>query len=97
MQEMFNKDLKEIKKSQAVMNNAKLIKTLWKEPKEIKGTLRQKKGQIIELEDTMVERNEAEQKKEQKEMRTTSKTSETMLNAPTFKSQGPRRRQKETA
>ena len=64
MQEMFNKDLEEIKKSQSVMNNAKLIKTLWREPKETKRTLNQKKGQISELEDTMVEINEAEQKKE---------------------------------
>ena len=44
MQEMFNKDLEEIKKSQSVMNNAKLIKTLWREPKETKRTLNQKKG-----------------------------------------------------
>ena len=32
MQEMFNKDLEEIKKSQSIMNNAiNEIKTLWKE------------------------------------------------------------------
>ena len=36
------------------------------------------------MEDRMVEINEAERKKELKEMRTTSETSETMLNAPTF-------------
>ena len=35
----------------------------------------------------MVEISEAERKKELKEMRTTSKTAGTMLNAPTFKSQ----------
>ena len=34
----------------------------------------------------MVEINEAEKKKEVKEMRATSETSGTMLNAPTFKS-----------
>ena len=34
----------------------------------------------------MVEINEAERKKELKEMRTTSGTSGTMLNAPTFES-----------
>ena len=33
MQEMFNKDLEEIKKSQAIMNNAIMrSKTLWREP-----------------------------------------------------------------
>ena len=33
MQEMFNKDLEEIKKSQLIMNNAiNEAKTLWKEP-----------------------------------------------------------------
>ena len=41
---------------------------------------------ISEVEDRMVEINEAERKKESKEMRTTSETSGTMLNAPTFKS-----------
>ena len=34
MQEMFNKDLEEINKSQLKMNNAiNEIKTLWREPK----------------------------------------------------------------
>ena len=33
MQEMFNKDLEEIKKCQSIMNNAITeIKTLWREP-----------------------------------------------------------------
>ena len=44
---------------------------------------------ISEVEDRMVEINEAErekEKKELKEMRTTSEISGTMLNAPTFKS-----------
>ena len=40
---------------------------------------------ISEIEDRMVEINETE-KKELKEMRTTSETSGTMLNAPIFKS-----------
>ena len=40
---------------------------------------------ISEVEDRMVEINEAERKKEKRiEMRTTSETSGTMLNAPTF-------------
>ena len=41
---------------------------------------------ISEVEDRMVEVNETEKKKELKEMRTTSETSGTMLNAPTFES-----------
>ena len=41
---------------------------------------------ISEVEDRMVEINETERKKELKEMKTTSKTSGTMLNAPTFRS-----------
>ena len=39
---------------------------------------------ISEVEDRMVEINEAERKKELKEMRTTSETSGTMSNTPTF-------------
>ena len=44
---------------------------------------------INEVEDRMVELNETERikrKKQLKEMRTTSETSGTMLNSPTFKS-----------
>ena len=41
---------------------------------------------ISEVIDRIVEINEAERKKELKEMRTTLETSGTMLNAPTFKS-----------
>ena len=41
---------------------------------------------ISEVEDRMVKINESERKKKLKEMRTTSGTSGTMLNAPTFKS-----------
>ena len=41
---------------------------------------------ISEVEDRMVGINEAERRKELKEMRTTSGTSGTMLNAPKFKS-----------
>ena len=62
---------------------------------EVKNTLEGTNSRIMEAEDTisevediMVEINEAERKKEKrlKEMRTTSGTSETMLSAPTFKS-----------
>ena len=81
---MFNKDLEEIKKSQYIMNNAK---------NEIKNTLEgtnsrinEAEDRISEAEDRMVEINNAERKKELKEMRTTSETSGTMLNTPTFES-----------
>ena len=80
----FNKDLDEIKKSQYIMNN---------EINDIKNTLEgtnsritEAEDRISEVEDRMVEINEAERKKELKEMRTTSETSGTMLNAPTFES-----------
>ena len=81
VQQMFNKNLEEIKKRQSIMNN---------EITEIKNTLEgtnritETEERISELEDRIVEINEAERKKELKEMRTTSETSGTMLNAPTF-------------
>ena len=85
MQERFNKDLEEIKKSQYIMNNA---------INEIKNTLEgtnsritEAEDRISEVEDRMIEINETERKKELKEMKTTSETSGTILNAPTFKSQ----------
>ena len=60
MQERFNKDLKEIKKSQYIMNNA---------INEIKNTLEatnnritEAEDRISELEDRMVEINESERK-----------------------------------
>ena len=60
---------------------------------EIKSTLEgnssrttEAEDRISELEDRMVEINEAERKKDLKEMRTISETSGTMLNAPTFES-----------
>ena len=60
---------------------------------EIKNTLEgtnsritEAKDRIREVQDRMVEINETERKKELKEMRTTSETSGTMLNAPTFES-----------
>ena len=62
MQERFNKDLEEIKKSQYIMNNA---------ISEIKNTLEatnsritETEDRIIEVEDRMVEINESERKKE---------------------------------
>ena len=60
---------------------------------EIKNTLEGTNSRITEaedgtneVEDRMVEINEAERKKELKEMRTTSETSGTMFNTPTFES-----------
>ena len=60
---------------------------------EIKSNLEGTSGRITEaeermseVENRMVEINEAERKKELKEMRTTSETSVTMLNAPAFES-----------
>jgi len=60
---------------------------------EIKSTLEGTNSRITEaedrisdVEDRMLEVNEAEKKKELKEMRTTSEISGTMLNAPTFES-----------
>ena len=49
----------------------------------------QTEDRVSEVEDKMVEINEAERKKEKKglqEVRTTSETSGTMLNVPTFES-----------
>ena len=64
MQEMFNKDLEEIKKSQSIMNNATT---------EIKNILERTNSRIIqaedrisEVEDRMVEINETERKKEKR-------------------------------
>ena len=60
---------------------------------EIKNTLEGTNSRITEaedkkseVEDRMVEINEAERKKELKEMKTNSETSGTMSNIPTFES-----------
>ena len=60
---------------------------------EIKNTLEgtnsrimEAEDRISEVEDRMVEINETEGKKELKQMKTTSETSGTMLNTPTFDS-----------
>ena len=72
---MFNMDLEEIKKSQYIMNNA---------INEIKNTLEGTNSRITEAEDRI---SEVEDRMvEIKEMRTTSETSGTMLNTPTFES-----------
>ena len=84
MQEMFNKDLEEIRKSQYIMNNA--INEIKITLEGTNSRIKEAEDRISEVEDRMVEINETERKKELKEMRTTSETSGTMLNAPTFKS-----------
>ena len=81
MQEIFNKDLEEIKKSQPIMNNAI---TGIKSTLRVNNSAKQAEGRINEVEDRMVEINEAERKKEL--MRTTSETSGTMLDTPTLES-----------
>ena len=55
----------------------------------VKGTnsrITEAEDRISEVEYRIVEISEAERKKDLKEMRTTSETSGTMLNAPTFES-----------
>ena len=61
MQEKFNKDLEEIKKSQSIMNNA-----IAKIKSTLEGTnsiITEAEDRISEVEDRMVEINEAEWKK----------------------------------
>ena len=62
MQEMFNKDLEEIKKSQSIMNNA--ITETKSTLEGTKGRIMKAEDRISEVEDRMVEINEAERKKE---------------------------------
>ena len=64
MQEMFNKDLEEIKKSQLKMNNA--INDIKNTRERIKIRITESEDGISEVEDKMVEINEAERKKEKK-------------------------------
>ena len=86
MQERFNKDLEEIKKSQYIMNNG--INELKNTLEGTNSRITEAEDRISELEDKMVEINESERKNknELKEMRTISETSKTVLNAPTFES-----------
>ena len=87
MQDMFSKDLKEIKNNWPVINNA--ITEIKNTLEETNSTVTETEERINVLEDKMVEINEAEWKKEKKEyeeVRSASETFETMLNAPTFKS-----------
>ena len=84
MQERFNTDLEDIKKSQSIMNKA--ISEIKSTLEGINSRTTEAEDRISEVEDRMVEIKEAERKKELKEMRTISETSGTMLNTPTFES-----------
>ena len=64
MQEMFNKDLEEIKKSQLKMNNA--INEIKNTLEGIKSRIMETDDRISEVEDKMVEINEAQRKKEKR-------------------------------
>ena len=87
---MFNKGIEEIKKSKSTMNNA--ITDIKSILEETNSRITEAEDRISEVEDRMVEINEAGSKKELKEMRTTSETSRTRLNAPIFNHRSPRRR-----
>ena len=95
MQEMFNKNLEEIKKSQSIVNNT--ITEIKSTLEGTKNRITEAEDRISELEDRMVGINEAERKKELKEIRTTSETSGTMLNAPTFESYESQKKTKRRA
>ena len=62
MQERFNKDLEEIKKSQYIMNNA--INEIRNILEATNSRIMEAEDRISELEDRMVETNESERKKE---------------------------------
>ena len=62
MQEKFNKDLEEIKKSKSIMNNA--VTEIKSTLEGINSRITEAEDRISEAEDRMVEINEAERKKE---------------------------------
>ena len=95
MQERLNKDLEEIKKSQYIMNNA--INEIENALEGTNSRITEAENNISEAEDRKVEINETERKKKNKlkEMRTTSDTSGTILNAQHSNNRSSRRRQKE--
>jgi len=61
MQEMFNKDLEETKKSQSIMNNA--ITEIKSPLEETNSRIIETEDRISEKEDRMVKINEAEREK----------------------------------
>ena len=62
MQERFNKDLEEIKKSQYIMNNA--ISEIRNTLEATNSRIMEAEDRISEIEDRMVEINESERKKQ---------------------------------
>ena len=62
MQEMFNKDLEEIKKNQSIMNNA--ITEIKITLEGTKSRITEAQDRISEVKDRIVEINESERKKE---------------------------------
>ena len=62
MQERFNKDLEEIKKSQYIMNNA--INEIRNTVEATNSRITEAEDRISEIEDRMVEINESERKRE---------------------------------
>ena len=64
MQEMLNKDLEEIKKSQSIMNNE--ITEMKNILEGTKSRVTEAEDRISEVEDRMVEINEAERKKKKR-------------------------------
>ena len=78
MQEIFNKDLEEIKKSQSIMNN--VITEIKSTLEGTNSKINKAEVRITEIEDRMVEINESDKKNknELKEMRTISETSRTI-------------------
>ena len=64
IQEMFNKDLEEIKNSQSTMNNA--ITEIRNTLEGTNSQITEAKDRISEVDDRMVEINEAERKKEKR-------------------------------
>ena len=67
VQEMFNKDLEDIKKSQSIMNNA--INDIRNTLEGTNSRITRAENRISEVEDRMVEINEAEWKKEKKRIK----------------------------
>ena len=81
MQEIFNKDIEELKRSQAMMKNT--INEIKNTLEGINSRITEAEEWVSDLEDKIVEITTAEQNKE-KNLRTVSETSQTTLKTPTF-------------
>ena len=92
MQEMFNKDLEQIKKSQSIMNYA--ITEIISTPEGTDSITTKAENRIGEVEDRMMEINEAESKKEKRIKRNEDKHRDpgTMSNTLHLNHRSPRRR-----